>query len=435
MLKCVRRIELVVVTCILVGLFAYPALACRYNVCETGFVDLGIEPYYLFGFVSKDTSAEAASDFEQISSAALMDTNIEFEIINVDQQQDHPATQYLTLWKIQSFPAAVLVSPDGQSCAVSVREPNRPFKETLWSAFDDILQSPKRKEILQQVSKTYGVVLLMEGPDAEQNQKAKKAAQSAIEQIASQMDYLPKPIAHPPVLVEMDSTSLSSEAILLWSLGLEAADVNEPLAAVLYGRARWIGPLFCGQQITEDNLASVLFIIGADCECGFDHRWLQGTMLPAKWDENLQARAAESLGFDPENPMIKSEIAWIVRRGYPAYSSMPPAYQEVVVESQPASPAEPNEAAQAISSPAPDADAIQPVQEVHEEAALAENAEAAEQKVALADDRPRVAVRPSPALAESQAPWRRSLYFIATLMLSVIAVGLFIVLRTARRNS
>jgi len=435
MLKCPRKIELLVVTCIWVGLFAYPALACRYNVRETGFVDLGIEPYYLFGFVNKDTPAETASDFEQISSAALIDTNIEFEMIDVDQQQDHPATQYLNLWKIRSFPAAVLVSPDGQSCAVSVREPNRPFKQTLWSAFDDILQSPKRKEILQQVSKTYGVVLLMEGPDAEQNENAKNAAQSAIEQVASQMDYLPKPIAHGPVLVEMDATSLSDEAILLWSLGLEAADVNEPLAAVLYGRARWIGPLFRGQQITEDNLASVLFIIGADCECGFDHRWLQGTMLPAKWDENLQAQTAESLGFDPENPMIKTEIAWIVRRGYPAYPSMPPAYQEVVVQSEPASPAELNEPVQVADSSAPDADAMQPVQEVHEEAALAKNTEATQQKVAPADDRPGAAVRPSPALAESRVPWRKSLYFISTMTLCVIGVGLFILLRAARRNS
>jgi hypothetical protein len=432
MLNSLRTAKLVILSCVLVGLSAYPASACRYNVRETGFVDLGIEPYYLVGFVNKDTPAEITSDFEQVAATALTDTNIEFKIINIDQQEDHPAKKHLNLWKIRSFPAATLISPDGQSRAVTIQESNRPFKERLLSAFDDILQSPKRKEILQQVSQAYGVVLLIEGPDAKQNEKAKKAAESAIEQVASQMDYLPKPIEHPPVLVEMDSESLSNEAVLLWSLGLEVADVNAPLAAVLYGRARWIGPLFHGQQITEDNVASVLFIIGADCECGFDHRWLQGTMLPVKWDEKLQARAAESLGFDPENPMIKSEMAWIVRRGYSGYPSVPPIYREVAVEAEPANPTEPNEPTQAVSSTVPDANMTEPVQEVHEEAALAKNTEAAEQNIAPAANRPGATTSTGPALAEGQAPWRKSLYFISTLALSVIAVGLFIVLRTTR---
>lgn len=435
MLNSLRTVKLVVISCVLVGLSAYPAFACRYNVRETGFVDLGIEPYYLLGFVDKDTPAEITSDFEQLAAAALTDTNIEFKIINVDQQQeDHPAAKYLDLWKIESFPAAVLISPDGQSRALSVQRPNRPFKETLSSALDNILQSPKRKEILQQVSKTYGVVLLIEGPDAKENEKAKKAAESAIGQVASQMDYLPKPIEHPPVLVEMDSESLSNEAVLLWSLGLEVADVNAPLAAVLYARARWIGPLFHGQQITEDNVASVLFIIGADCECGFDHRWLQGTMLPVKWGEKLQARAAESLGFDPENPMIKSEIAWIVRRGYSGYPSTPPIYREVAVESEPAAPAEPNEPIQAASNAAPDANATESVQKVHEETALVKNTEAAEQNVAPTDDKGKVTEKPSTILAESGPPWRRSLYFISALTLAVIVVGIFIAVRAARRS-
>jgi hypothetical protein len=139
----------------------------------------------------------------------------------------------------------------------------------------------------------------------------------------------------------MDSNSLADERILLWSIGLEPNDVNEPHAIIIYGRARWIGPLFKGEQITEDDLASVLFVIGADCECGFDYRWLQGTMLPAKWDQKTHERAVESLGFDPESPMIKMEIGSIIGRGMGCYSypGMPPAgapgaygYQELIIE-------------------------------------------------------------------------------------------------------
>jgi hypothetical protein len=60
-------------------------------------------------------------------------------------------------------------------------------------------------------------------------------------------------------------------------------------------------------------------------------------MLPARWDENLQAQAAESLGFDPENPTIKTEISWIIGRGTSSYPGVPLGYQELVVEPGPAS--------------------------------------------------------------------------------------------------
>jgi hypothetical protein len=346
--------RLMLIACICGCVHPFPAFACRYNVREVGFVDLGIERYRLYGYVDQNTPAEITSSFEQISYAALLESNIEAEIIDVNQQKDHPAIKYLdslqlaalAAGQIQTFPSArvragpsaVLVSPDGQTLAVPLTKPGsaaRDFEQALRSALDDILSSPKRNEILQQVAKAYGVVLLIESADGEQNKKAKEAVRGAIKQVAGQMQYLPKPIAHPPALIEVSQASLSQENVLLWSLGLDKDKLDQPHAAVLYGRGRWVGPMFKGEQITQDNLTAVLFVIGEDCECGFDHRWLQGTMLPARWDQNLQAQAAESLGFDPESPMIKAEISWIVGRGISSYPDVPLGYQELVVESQP----------------------------------------------------------------------------------------------------
>ena len=386
----------------------HPALACRYNVRETGFVDLGIEPYYLYGYVSKDTPAEITSTFGQVSYAALMDSSIRVEIIDTDQQKDHPAMKLLDLWHVQSFPSAVLVSPDGQSLPVPVTKPGQSFKQTLWSTLDDILSSPKREEIVQQVSKAYGAVLLIEGVDAEENKRAKVAASGAIERVSMQMEMMPKPIAHPPVLIVIDSESLSREKILLWSLGLDAVKVNKTYAAVLYGRARWIGPLFESEEITEINLLSVLFVIGADCECGFDYRWLQGTMLPVRWDEKAQARVAESLGFDPENPMVKMEMSRIIGRGFSSYPGVPFGYQEFVVESV-------NEPVRKDSI----GEHILPVQDQNTASpASAAVAPVSEESV----------------LAESEPVLQKPLYFIAGLAVFIIAVGLFIVFRAARRN-
>ena len=320
------------------------AFACRYNVRETGFVDLGIEQYNFYGYIRNDTPADIVSGFEQTLSAAFEDSNIKSEIINVEQEKEHPALKYLKSLQIKSFPAAVLVSPDGQSLIVPVVEPNRPFKDTLSSAIDDVLSSPAREEILQQVIERYGVVLLIEGTDAQENERAKAAVLAAIRTIEAQMDMLPKPIARPPVMVAVDSPPQllakqergAREKILLWSLGVDANEGERPHIAIIYGKARWIGPLFKSEQITEANLTAVLFVIGEDCECSIDHRWVQGTMLPVRWDRKLQAKTAANLGFDPESPIIKSEIGLIVGRGIggSSYPGVPVASGQVGTEAE-----------------------------------------------------------------------------------------------------
>jgi len=321
--------RLVLFACLWSCFWAPAALGCKYNVRETGFVDLGVEPYYFYGYIKNDTPADIASSFKGVLSAAFMDSNIRPEVISTDQEKQHPALEYLKSSQIKSFPAAILVSPDGQLLTVTVMEPNRPFRDTLQSAIDDILSSPKREEILQHVIEAYCVVLLIEGTNIQKNAEARAIAHDAIKKIESQIEILPKPIARPPVMVVVDSKSLSQEKVLLWSLGLNAQDITAPHIAIIYGKARWIGPLFKGEQLTEANLTNLLFIIGDDCECGLDHRWAQGTMLPVKWDQKLQAKAAANLGFDPENPMIKMEICSIVGRGIggSSYPGVPFEYQ------------------------------------------------------------------------------------------------------------
>ncbi len=402
--------KLFLVTCLWIFSQTLPVLACRFNVREVGFVDLGIVPYCLFGFVNQDTPEDIVSSFKEISSAVFMGGNIVIEIIDVDQQKDHPAMKCLDLWSIQSFPAAVLVSPDGQSLLVPVTERNRPFQETLQLALDSILSSPKRKEILRQVSYTYGAVLLIEGADAQENKKAKEAVSAAIEQISSQMEFLPKPIEHSPVLIVLEQKSLSQEKILLWSLGLIAEEIKKPHAFVLYGRARWLGPMFIGEQIIEDNLASILFLIGADCECGFDQRWLQGTMLLVKWDEKLLELAIKTLEFDPENPMVKMEISWIVRRGYYSYPG-PPDFHRLDGGD------ESRLLATGEDESVPKIQQVSSVQDVNA-ASLSTVSSISEQSV----------------LAEDDTPLKMPLYVIAGLTVLIIAGGLFILLRQTRRN-
>ena len=347
-----RRLHLIVFcVALVICLDGSVGWACRYNVLEVGFIDLGIEPYRLFGYVTTEMSAESVSTFRDGVEAALIDANVQFELVYADRDADHSALRHLASHGIEAFPAAVLVSPDGQSLPIDLSGPN----PSLRAALDGILTSPTRAEILEKAAGGYGVVLVIEGPDETANTLARDAAEGAVHQVGAQMEFMPKPIAGVPQVVTLAAEDVPNEKVLLWSLGAEPVDINEPHAAVFYGRGRWIGPLFRGEQITKRNLERVLFVIGADCECGLDHRWLQGTMLPARWDEGLQAKVAETLGFDPESPMVKMEMISIVRRGMggAAVPGVPFGYREIEIGSVPDEGDESGQAAEPVEAPAP----------------------------------------------------------------------------------
>lgn len=308
------------------------ALACRYNVRETGFVDLGYEPYYFYVFVNKDTPEEITSTITKISSVAFIDCNIQVGIINIDLQKDHSSLQYLSQLPKQSSPMAILVSPDGRVIVIPVQKDNEPFEKSFRTAISNIIFSPIREEIVNDVIKTYGVILMIEGENSQENEKYKKVALSAIENIKYQMKTMVKYIEKPPVLISIKPEDLSDEKILIWSLGLEE-HMTKPCAAVFYGRARWIGPLMKTEEINETNLIKILSIIGLDCECELDISWVGGTLLPVKWDQKRQAQTASLLGFDPENPYVKLEVNRILKMGSSSYPGVPVMFADSTMKS------------------------------------------------------------------------------------------------------
>jgi hypothetical protein len=107
---------------------------------------------------------------------------------------------------------------------------------------------------------------------------------------------------------------LVRERIALWSLHLTPEATSEPRAAVIYGKARWIGPLMKGREIAAGNLARLFAIVGADCECGMDLAWTRGTVLPVRWTASVHQTATKSLGFDPLDPLVQIEAARILER-------------------------------------------------------------------------------------------------------------------------
>ena len=295
-------------------------LGCMYTVRDAGFVDIGSIPYRLNYYVRNDTPAELTSAFRQISYAALMDSNVVAEMINVDQHENSPdeeadaeyqqAMKYLDFWEVESFPAAIMISPKGRSLALPVS--GKTNRESLWSLLESAVLSPKRKEIVSSVVEAYCVVLLIQGKDDAENKEAQRKVTDAIEEIGRLMNQMTRPIKKPPRLIVIPPELFSQEGILLWSLGVNGTEVDAPCVAVLYGRGRWIGPLLEGEGIAVNRVFNILSVIGESCECGIDKGWILGTMLPLKWEEKIQSEVVKSLGFDAESPMVKTEISQIL---------------------------------------------------------------------------------------------------------------------------
>lgn len=300
--------------------------ACQYNVREIGFADFGVRQYHFYAFVNRETPADIVCNFERECSSAFKNCNIVSEIINVDAQQDHSALRFIRQYKIDSFPFAVLVSPDSQVFEIPFLSSEKLTANAIESVLERMVHSPLRKTIIDRVIKTYGVIFLIEGAVNPENERIRDSANQAIRTIREQMKLMPKSIEHPPELIVLKRDTFQQEELLLWSLGLDSQKIHDTYAAIIYGKARWIGPLLKGEEINKTNLINILNLIGLDCECGLDLRVMEGTRLPVRRDGETHSRLVKHLGFDPENPLIKLEMNRILKKGLTSYPGTPAYY-------------------------------------------------------------------------------------------------------------
>lgn len=304
----------------LLALFGtHHARACEYNVRDVGFVELTTDPYQLYGYIDAGVPEEAAATFARLAYTALIDTNLEVKMVDLSNSKDEAALEQIENLGITTFPALALVSPEGRGYAVDLPAPGADFEEGVREALERLVMSPLRTRILDVVTSRYGVVVVVEGSDPGSNLKASDAAEDAVTKIHARMKMLPKPISEPPVKLVISPEQARMEPLLMWALDLapyaEETPPEDAAVVVLYGRARRMGPNLTGRELTEEFITRFLSVIGADCECGLDRSWMQGTMLPIRWDRTVQKQVASKLGFDPEDPMTKTEISITISKG------------------------------------------------------------------------------------------------------------------------
>jgi hypothetical protein len=407
-----KSVKFVLIICVLACLNSPAVFACRFNVRDVGFVDLGNQPYGLFCYIDNNTDKDIAEAFKEISLAELPETNIKARTVNVDATPDHPVLEYLKP-RPETFPAIVLVSPERESMMIEAVKKGKGFKESLQKTLDEIMSSPIRDELIEKAIEAFGVVLVIEGPDAAESKQAVDAANKAIEQTTRQMSSLPKLVEKPPVLVVLGRQQVAQEKILLWSMGIDADNIKQSHAIIIYGRSRRMGTVLSGKELTAARLTNFLSVIGADCECGLDRAWMQGTMPPLRWGRQRQSVVADKLQFDPENPMIKAEMRQILRKGRQSrtkaltpedFDGAGMGYREIVIDFNRDTPPEPA--------------AVEKPESSRESERIITNA-AVPKQIQNTQQEP----------AQPTAAFQKPGYIIIVLVILVIIAGLFIVLR------
>lgn len=296
MKKSVFRIVLVVAW---IAIWGIPGQACRFTVREIGFSTLSREVYTL-AFIDGSSAVDAASlePYRQ----QLRQSNMQLLVLHPQQDAKHPAV-LLASQKGVSFPAVVLISPDQRIWAFQTNNPA--------DIFSEIIDSPVRKKMRDLFYNTFAVVLWVEGKDSLQNQTAARLVRAACESIQNVMPVMPKKVKYPPVAIHISSEKFQNEKLLMWSLGLDGP-ANEPLAFVMYGRGRKMGaPLNYG-QMQDSGLYKYMAMIGADCECSLDRKWMLGGQVPLWWPSETSQLLTDEVGFDVDNPMILAEMSRIM---------------------------------------------------------------------------------------------------------------------------
>jgi hypothetical protein len=252
---------------------------------------------------------------QSIATATFYDSNVKAKLLPLGQARQGGAKVFLPNGFTGEKPAAVLVSPDQKTTlSVPLAKDGVPILQTAWDALESVLDSPRRNDILRKVFDRYGVVLVVEGSDVAQNRRIRSMADAVVSETAAKLPGLEKEIQQPPVVEVISAEAFEAERAFLWSLGIQKV-LLVPQVVILYGRGRMIGPVLSGERLSHPSVSAILNTIGLNCECGLDRKWMQGVMVPLKWDRDRKQEIANQLGFNPESPEIRIEMSQILAKG------------------------------------------------------------------------------------------------------------------------
>ena len=299
-------------------LSANAALGCRYNIRDIGFVDLGQRNLVI-----------------EVESPSLQQANEAAERIRTRLRTEH-----------LQLPVRNVVSKDS-SHRCTLRSEDRSL--TLFADTDasflvdrsvEAILPPTNQEQWQQslIDHSCLVLLLLTG-DRTRDEKARTIVSHGIKLSIDEADLWEKPMTGHPQLLEITPEEKAEVKTVLWSLGFPD-DSGLPMAAVLYGRLRRIGPLLFEDELSAARVSSIISLLGRDCECELPREIFFGPSPPQRWSVKIAEQARRALDFDPEHPMVEMEVRQIVSRDHPSVmqqslddSEMFLGYEEIELDS------------------------------------------------------------------------------------------------------
>ena len=306
------------------------ALACQYTVRDIGFVDLrGAE--YTVMIRGSAPDGFRASVAERLGW--LRDTNCRWLF---DQGQAEAGAIRV---EVVDARGRVLALPgpnkaggtEGAAAAVpeeAVPEEAEPEKaepekigrdkigpEEIGRQIRELFETRAMIEIREGAIDAFAQILVIEGTDDERRRRAIEMTERAVVAIRKLEPMLPRPLAKPVRQIRISPDRRPAERLLLWGLGLQELPAERSAVAVIYGRGKLAGRLLVGDDGDGRELLAQLALVGESCECETDRRWTEEPVIPGYWPRDFRQRAASSLGFDPDSPLVRAEVARIVGRG------------------------------------------------------------------------------------------------------------------------
>lgn len=267
---------------------------CRYTVRDIGFVDLHGPAYTLE--VAPQRPARVSDEELKLLNDAAEHSNLRVVSAAVDGPIQ-PGRRVFALKSDHRDGLLLIKAADTNEGPDVARS---------------VLNSPVQAVMTEQALSTFAFMVVVDSSEAKVNQSMNGMIAAATEQLEMLAPQLPRPIEQPVQVLHITPKQRGAEKVLLWSMKLDDLPVKQGAIAVFYGRAKAIGPALRGESLTQRSLLSQLALIGQSCECETDRDWAAEPSLPHVWTPTQQKAALESLGFQPDSPMVKSEVVRIL---------------------------------------------------------------------------------------------------------------------------
>lgn len=269
---------------------------CRYTVRDIGFVDLH-GPTYTIEVAPHRPDRVTADELKELQQAARH-SNVRVTSAAVDGVAVTGKRAY-----------ALKADHRDGILLLDVAEANQ-GADVIRSA----MLSPVQKILIEQALTTFAFLVVVESTESSVNQKVGALTTDAQDQLQKLAPQLPRPIEHPVQVLRIPPSKRETEKVLLWAMKLDDLPAKEAAIAVFYGRAKVVGPALRADSLTQRALLSQLALIGQSCECDTDRDWAAEPSLPHAWTPQQQKAALTSLGFQPDSPMVKSEVTRILNQ-------------------------------------------------------------------------------------------------------------------------